>query len=198
MLPQPLFAPVVSTVFRKMADIYDCQVDVWQRRFLRELHEAVFSLRGRVSFTNLAHFSPLREQTFRRHLKKAFRWGWFNLTAFRLCRHPEEPVIGAFDCTFLPKSGTETWGLGQFFSSLAGRSKQGLEMSIPGIVATSSGRAFGADATQTPPGLPTSEEEEYSRVDFYLEQTCRSIRPACRSGGVLLGHWRLLREAEGL
>ena len=198
MLPQPLFAPVVSTMFRKMTDIYNCQVDAWQRRFLRELLEAVFSLRGRVNFTNLARFSPLHEQTFRRHFKKAFQWVWFNLTAFRLCRHPEEPVIGVFDCSFLPKSGTETWGLGQFFSSLAGRSKQGLEMSIPGIVATSSGRAFGADATQTPPDLPTGEKDGYSRVDFYLEQTRRSIRPACRSRSVLLGHWRLLREAEGL
>ena len=43
-------------------------------------------------------------------------------------------------------------------------------MSIPGIVATSSRRAFGVDATQTPSGLPTVEEDGYSRVDFYLEQ----------------------------
>ena len=39
-----------------------------------------------------------------------------------------------------------------------------------GIVATSSRRAFGVDATQTPSGLPTGEEEGYSRVDFYLKQ----------------------------
>jgi hypothetical protein len=65
--------------------------------------------------------------------------------------------------------------LGQFFSSLAGKPKKGLEMSVLGIVATSRGRAFGVDATQTPSDLPkgdlpTEEEDRYSRVDFYLEQ----------------------------
>ena len=101
---------MVSTIFRKMADIYNCQVGFWQRQFLGELFKAVFSLRGRVNFTNLARFSPLHEQTFRRHFRKAFRWVWLNLTVFRLRRHPEEPIIGVFDCSFLPKSGTETWG----------------------------------------------------------------------------------------
>ena len=170
MLPQPLLAPVVPTIFRKMADIYNYRVDAWQRRFMGELFKAVFSLRGRANFTNLARFSPLHEQTFRRHFKKAFQWVWFNLVILRLRRHPEEPIIGAFDCTFLPKSGTETWGLGQFFSSLAGKPQKGLEVSVLGIVATSSRRAFGIDATQTPSDLPTGEEDGYSRVDFYLEQ----------------------------
>ena len=70
----------------------------------------------------------------------------------------------------MPKRGTETWGLGQFFSSLAGKPKKGLEVSVLGIVATSSRRASGVDATQTPSDLPTGEEDGYSRVDFYLEQ----------------------------
>ena len=110
-------------------------------------------MRDRVNFTNLARFSQFHEQTFLaiwdrlRNFKKAFQWVWFNLIVFRLRRHPEEPIIGAFDCTFLPKSGTETWGLGQFFSSLAGEPRKGLEVSVLGIVATSSRRAFGIDAT---------------------------------------------------
>jgi hypothetical protein len=89
MLPQPLFAPVVTTIFRKMAETYNCQVGFWQRRFLKELFEAVLALRGRVNFTNLARFSPFHEQTFRRHFQKAFQWVWFNLTVCRLRRHPE-------------------------------------------------------------------------------------------------------------
>ena len=170
MLPQPLFAPVVSTIFRKMTDIYNCHIGSWQRWFLQQLFEAVCALRGRVNFTNLARFSPLHEQTFRRHFQKTFQWAWFNLTMVRLRRHPDEPIIGVFDCSFLPKSGSKTWGLGRFFSSLAGRSKNGLEVSILGVVATQSRRAFGVDATQTPPDLSANETGEYSRIDFYLEQ----------------------------
>jgi len=75
-----------------------------------------------------------------------------------------------FDCSFLPKSGTETWGLGRFFSSLAGKPRKGLEVSVLGIVATESRRAFGVDATQTPPDLSANQTDGYSRVDFYLEQ----------------------------
>ena len=73
MLPQPLLAPVVSVIFRKMADIYNCPVGFWQRQFLHELFRAVFALRSRLNFTNLARFSPFHEQTFRRHFKKAFQ-----------------------------------------------------------------------------------------------------------------------------
>jgi len=175
MLPQPLLAPVVSTIFRKMAETYNCQVGSWQRRFLKALFEAILALRGRVNFTNLSRFSPFHEQTFRRHFQKAFQWVWFNLTVFRLRRHPEEPVIGVFDCSFLPKSGTETWGVDRFFSSLAGRSKKGLEVSVLGVVTTKSRRALGIDATQTPPNLSkdshsNDRSKEYSRIDFYLEQ----------------------------
>jgi len=71
-------------------------------------------MRGRVNFTNLARYSAFCEQTFRRHFQKAFDWVAFNLVIFRLRRHPVEPLIGAFDCTFLPKSGKKTWGLGRF------------------------------------------------------------------------------------
>lgn len=48
--------------------------------------------------------------------------------------------------------------------------KQGLEVSVLGIVATGSCRAFGIDATQTPPDLSTDQAAGYSRVDVYLEQ----------------------------
>ena len=54
-----------------MADIYNCRVGFWQRQFLEELFRTVFALRGRVNFTNLARFSPLHEQTFRRHFRRS-------------------------------------------------------------------------------------------------------------------------------
>ena len=58
---------MVSTIFRKMVDIYNYRVDAWQRRFIGELFNAVLSLRGRVNFTNLARFSRFHKQTFRRN-----------------------------------------------------------------------------------------------------------------------------------
>lgn len=60
------------TAQQLMADIYNYRVGFWQRQFLQELFRAVFSLRGRAGFTNLARFSFFHEQTFRRHFQKAF------------------------------------------------------------------------------------------------------------------------------
>ena len=48
--------------------------------------------------------------------------------------------------------------------------RRGLELSLLGVVATRSRRAFGIDATQTPPDLGAAQKADYSRIDFYLEQ----------------------------
>jgi len=189
MRPHSLLAPVVTTIFRKMADIYNCRVGTWQQAFLKELFRVVFARRGRVNFTNLARYSPFCEQTFRRHFQKAFQWAWFNLTVLRLRRHPEETLIGVFDCSFLPKSGTETWGLDQFFSSAAGGTRRGLEVSVLGAIATESRRAFGLDATQTPPDLSQEASKEgYSRIDFYREQI-QDLREQLSEAGMSISHW---------
>jgi Transposase DDE domain. len=169
-----------------MAAIHNFRLGAWQRQFLTELFQVVIRMRGRVNFTNMARYSAFREQTFRRHFRKAFRWIALNLTMLRLRRHPREPLIGVFDCTFVPKSGTESYGLGRFFSSAAGRPERGQEVSILGVVATESREAFGIDATQTPASLSGSDSSAehslaehslaehssagYSSVDFYIEQ----------------------------
>ena len=83
----------------------------WQRQFLMELFQVLLRMQKRVNFTNMARYSIFSEQTFRRHFQKAFRWVALNLTILRLRHHPGEPLIGVFDCTFVPKSGTESYGL---------------------------------------------------------------------------------------
>ena len=130
-------------------------------------------MRGRVNFTNMARFTRLHEQTFRRHFAKAFEWVAFNLVLLRLRRHPDERMIGVFDASFLRKSGKQTYGLDKFFYPAAEVVRRGLEVSVLGVVATASRRTFALDATQTPPGLPAkgspAKKENYSRVGFYLE-----------------------------
>lgn len=170
MLPHTLLAPALEYIFAKMTTTYNSAPGAWQRSFLGELFQVVSAMRGRLTFINMARYSSLCEQTFRRHFQKAFAWVSFNLVIVRLRRHVEEPLIGVFDCSFLPKSGTRTYGLDEFFSSALGRSQRGLEVSLLGVVATESRRAFGLDATQTPPQLARSDGERYSRVDFYVEQ----------------------------
>lgn len=175
MSAQTMLSSVLSLIFAKMGQIYNISIGKYRRDFLAELFRVVLVMRGRANFTNMARFSRFCEQTFRRHFTKGFDWVAFNLTVFRLRRHPDETMIGVFDASFLPKSGTCTPGLGKFFSSAAGAVRTGLEVSVLGVVATASRRTFALDATQTPSGLcakgsPSEKKEGYSRVDFYLQQ----------------------------
>ncbi|MGH7928126.1 MAG: transposase [Candidatus Binatia bacterium] len=170
-----ILSPVLALIFAKMTAIYNTRIDKRQRDFLSELFRVVFALQGRINFTNMARFSVLHEQTFRRHFACAFDWVAFNLVVLRLRAHPEEPLIGVFDTSFLPKSGKKTYGLDKFFSSTAKATRTGLEVSLLGVIATTSRRTFALDATQTPPDLSIGEPTQdgssrYSRIDFYLEQ----------------------------
>jgi hypothetical protein len=187
MLSQPLLAAATTYIFAKMRVIHNSKVGAWQRKFLPELMRTLFATGCRVNFTNLARYSAFCEQTFRRHFQKAFDWVAFNLVIFRLRRHPAEPLIGAFDCTFLPKSGKKTWGLGRFFSSAAGKNKRGLEVSILGAITTKSCEPVGLDATQTP-SISAGKKAGYSRVDFYCEQLL-DLAPRLREAGLPIDHW---------
>jgi hypothetical protein len=144
----------------------------WQRQFLKELFQALFALRGRANFTNLARFSPISEQTFRRNFNKPFDWVRFNWVLISIVFTGEEnSFIVAADCTFLPKNGSQTYGLDRFWSGTANRTQRGLEASVVALVHTDSGRAFTLGADQTPPSL--SEETgggEGSRMSFYTRQ----------------------------
>lgn len=171
MLVQTLLASILNLTFAKMALIYNCTIGKRQRAFLLELFRVLFAHQGRATFTNLARYSTPCEQTFRRHFARCFDWLSFNLVLLRLRAHPGETLIGVFDTSFLPKSGKKTYGLDKFFSHAAKAIRTGLEVSILGVIATESRRAFALDATQTPPGLSTKTSgPQYSRIDFYLEQ----------------------------
>ena len=170
---------VLAFILSKMTQVYTHKLSKPRRDFLIELFRTLFAMRGRVNFTNLARFSRYSEQTFRRHFARCFDWVSFNLTIVRLRYHPAEPMIGVFDCSYLPKSGTKTYGLDRFFSHVAKARRPGLEVSILGCIAVLSRRVWTLDATQTPPGLSEQSAAPYSRIDFYLEQIldCLGVLP---------------------
>lgn len=145
-------------------------ISKWQRRFVTVLLTTVFALRGRLTFTNMARFAPLSEQTFRRNFEKAFDWIEFNLALLSLAPFEAKRLIGAFDCTFIPKSGKKTYGLDLFWSSSTSKVERGLEVSVLALIDSESGERFALDAAQTPPNLAQRSEQGYSRIDFYMEQ----------------------------
>ena len=145
----------------------------WQRNFILELFELIYSIQGRVTFVNLARYSKLNESTFRRNYKKFFDWLSFNWELMQFGGLDfSNPIIGAIDCSYLPKAGKSTYGLDRFFNSVVGRARKGLEISLLSLIDTYSGTAWALDVRQTPAGLSAKEGDtnSYTRVDFYMQQ----------------------------
>lgn len=77
---QTILSSVLPRIFAKMAEIYNVSIGKYRRDLLAELFRVVLAMRGRVNFTNMARFSSLHEQTFRRHFAKALDWVAFRRT----------------------------------------------------------------------------------------------------------------------
>ncbi|MEM6377990.1 MAG: transposase [Bacteroidota bacterium] len=145
----------------------------WQQDFLTELFQLVFSVQGRINYSNLARYSKYNESTFRRNFKKFFDWLNFNLQIMQLSGLQfSDTIIAAIDCSYLPKAGKKTFGLDYFFSGTAGRNKKGLELSLLSLIDVNKEKAWTLDAAQTPAKLSSKQGDEktYTRIDFYLEQ----------------------------
>ena len=149
----------------------------WQQDFLLEMFELIFSIQGRVNYTNLARFSKYNESTFRRNFKKFFDWLNFNwyliqLAGLKFSSKSLNEIIAAIDCSYLPKAGKKTFGLDFFYSGVAGRNKKGLEISLLSLIDVQKAKAWTLDVVQTPAQLVAKEGDlkQYTRIDFYLEQ----------------------------
>jgi len=67
---QTILSSVLSSIFAKMGQIYNISIGKCRRDFVAELFRVVLAMRGRVNCTNMARFSRLHEQTFRRPFAK--------------------------------------------------------------------------------------------------------------------------------
>jgi hypothetical protein len=158
----------LDSIFGKIDEVSKCQRD-----FLTEQFELVFSIQGRLNYTNLARYSKYNECTFRRNFKKFFDWLNFNLHLMFLAGFSlQEEVIAVIDCSFISKAGKKTFGLDSFYSGVAGRSKKGLEISLLSLIDVQRAKAWALDVVQTPAKLIAKEGslEQYTRINFYLEQ----------------------------
>lgn len=143
-----------------------------QRDFLTELFEVVFSIYGRGNFTNLARFSVYNECTFRRNFSNFFDWVSLNYHIICMYSSQVHIHIAAIDCSFIPKSGKNTFGLDKFWSGVQNKALKGLEISAIAIINVTTSIVMILDVTQTPAKLKSTEgkDNEYTRINFYLEQ----------------------------
>jgi hypothetical protein len=163
----------LGTIFGKFDDLSKPAIN-----FFIELFEIIPCVRGRLNFTNIARYSKYNELTFRRYFSKYFDWMKFNYWIIHSATLSEKKVvIGAIDCSYINKSGKHTFGIDKFWSGVANQSKKGLEVSLVSVIDVESGDTWSLSIQQTSAGLSKKEgtSEDYTRVDFYMEQLADCI-----------------------
>jgi hypothetical protein len=145
------------------------------QKFWIKLFEVLLHMRGRKNYTNIARFGSFGENTLRRRFGRPIDWLSFNLCLLDSKANSQSPLIGAIDCSFLHKSGNKTYGLDKFWSSVAGKTIRGLEISLAGVIEVLGPRVWAIDVQQTPAGLSNTDNAQHNRLDFYLAQLCRCV-----------------------
>ena len=137
----------------------------------------ILLMRGKVNFRNLSRYSDYCEKTYARHYRRTFAFVEFNRRLVNEIVPADHELMGVMDCSFIPKSGKETYGLGYFYNSSQDKAIKGLEISVLSVVDVTDNTAYTLSARQTPPQAEieklvadqpvTVDDDEISRVDFY-------------------------------
>ncbi len=177
---------LITNILEKMSDITKPQ-----KKFLVTLFLTILLMRGKVNFRNMSRYSDLNEKTYSRQFRKSFDFAAFNERLIEEIIPDHHEKIGAMDCSYIPKSGKETYGLGSFYDSSHDQASKGLEISNLAVIDVTDNTGYTLSSWQTPPQEEIEslvadrrasenerekeggEDEEISRVDFYAEHLRR-------------------------
>lgn len=152
---------IIETILQQMTNVTKPH-----RKFMLVLLPLLMRLRGRANFRNLSRYSDYHEKTFSRWYRRDFDFAEFNRLSLRsLGEEAETTLIVAVDCSFVPKSGKQTEGLGMFYNGSQGKAEKGLEISTLAVVNVTENTAYNLSTRQT----PAVNKDEESRVDCYLD-----------------------------
>lgn len=124
----------------------------------------ILSIKGKINFTQLGRYSNYCEQTHRIHFEQEFDFLSFNKI---LCEQiTDKERILAFDPSYIPKSGKETYGRGRFWSGSAKAAKWGLDICGFAVIDVKNNTAFHLKAWQTP-GIDNPDAEQFNLLSHY-------------------------------
>jgi len=105
------------------------------------------SIKGRINFSQLGRFSTYCEQIHRIHFEQEFDFFAFNKLLTQEIVSKDRII--AFDPSYIPKSGKQTYGLGRYWSGSAKSTKWGLDICGFAVVDVENNTAFHLKAWQT-------------------------------------------------
>lgn len=167
-----------------------------RRSFLSTLFSTIFAMRGRVNFANLSRYLGYSERTISRHFRKEMDWVGFHSHVIGHCRLADfGEILASIDCSFIPKAGKCTFGLGKFWCGTRQQALRGLEISVITLTSVVLNTAFTLSAVQTVAGV-----DGESLFDVYLKQL-RAAAPEILKLAVYLvadGAYSKLKFVDGV
>jgi hypothetical protein len=104
---------------------------------------------GKVNFSNLSRYSNLSERTYRRQFAESFDFTSFNAVLIEEAVSPKSRKIAAMDCSFITKSGKQSYGVDYYYNGSASKSETGQEISVISIVDVDSHQGYTLSVQQT-------------------------------------------------
>ena len=143
-----------SNAFNKISDLVNASLQKMSTiskprfKFFSTVFELWLGLPVRYTLLNLGRFGDYSEKSMRLHFEKFFDFGSFNAAVIK--KSCGEELIAAFDPSYIPKSGKQTYGLGRWWSGKDQCALKGLEISCLSIIDVAAGTAMSLEAVQTP------------------------------------------------
>jgi hypothetical protein len=109
----------------------------------------LFVVCGKANFTNLSRYGEYSERTYRRQYQKSVDFIPFHAQTIAAAIEPSREQIAAIDCSFISKSGKQTWGVDNFYNGSISKSQKGLEISVISVVDVSAHQAYTLCVKQT-------------------------------------------------
>ena len=109
----------------------------------------LFVVCGKANFTNLSRYGEYSERTYRRQYQKSFDFIPFHAQTIAAAIEPSREQIAAIDCSFISKSGKQTWGVDNFYNGSISKSQKGLEISVISVVDVSAHQGYTISVKQT-------------------------------------------------
>ena len=113
------------------------------------LFATIFIVCGKVNFSNLSRYSNLSERTYRRQFAEELDYPRFNGVLIEEAISSKSRSIGVVDCSFIRKSGKQTYGVDYYYNGSASKSEKGLEISVIAVVDVDAHQGYTLSVQQT-------------------------------------------------
>lgn len=122
---------------------------------------------GKANFTNLSRYGEYSERTYRRQYQKSVDFISVHAQTIAAAIEPSREQIAAIDCSFISKSGKQTWGVDNFYNGSISKSQKGLEISVISVVDVAAHQGYTICVKQTAttdrPPIPAQQTAKKKR-----------------------------------